>query len=357
MSLVSDLVAQKSARTALVVGAALAYALLCAVLAQPVGSLGIDRELAELYLLLAGWTLGLVVLLLFDHPSPRYAASSLTMIKAIWLNLGVVVTAFFVPPEVRVLLLVVPLFGVLYAALHLSRRQVASVTLITWLSYLLGSLLLMQRERVAAEGTLVLAFSLMLIAMFYMASEITSLRHAFERRRQRLDAAMQKLSDLALRDDLTGLYNRRYIMEVLNRQKALADRGHVGFTICYCDLDNFKVLNDRFGHQAGDRMLTGFAGIAEQVIRSVDFAARIGGEEFLLVLVDADAEVARHVATRLGQRTRTLPVVPEVPDYVLTVSMGIAEFRPGESVEELIQRADRAMYEAKAQGRDRIVIG
>jgi diguanylate cyclase (GGDEF)-like protein len=197
----------------------------------------------------------------------------------------------------------------------------------------------------------------MLGAMFFMASEVTALRKAFERRRHRLDAAMQKLADLAMRDDLTGLYNRRYIMEVLARQKALADRGHVGFTLCYCDLDHFKRVNDRFGHQRGDDVLREFGSLADQVVRSVDFVARFGGEEFLLVLVDADAEETRRVASRLGDRTRTLTVDAHHPDYRLSVSVGIAEFRPGETIEDVIQRADRALYQAKSSGRDLIVVG
>jgi diguanylate cyclase (GGDEF)-like protein len=197
----------------------------------------------------------------------------------------------------------------------------------------------------------------MLAAMYFMASEVTALRRAFERRRLRLDAAMQKLADLAMRDDLTGLYNRRYIMEVLARQKALADRGHVGFTLCYCDLDHFKRVNDRFGHQRGDDVLREFGDLAGQVVRSVDFVGRFGGEEFVLVLVDADAEEARRVAERLGEHTRGLKVDPNHPDYRLSVSVGIAEFRPGESIEDVIQRADRALYRAKSSGRDLVVVG
>jgi diguanylate cyclase (GGDEF)-like protein len=185
---------------------------------------------------------------------------------------------------------------------------------------------------------------------------VTALRKAFERRRMRLDSAMQKLSDLAMRDDLTGLYNRRYVMEVLTRQKALADRGHVGFTLCYCDLDHFKRINDRYGHQRGDDVLREFGALADQVVRSVDFVARFGGEEFLLVLVDADAEEARRVAARLGDRTRGLPLDARQPEHHLTVSVGIAEFHPGEGIEDVIQRADRALYQAKSSGRDLIVI-
>ena len=197
----------------------------------------------------------------------------------------------------------------------------------------------------------------MVVAMVFMASEVTALRTAFERRREELDGAVEQLADLAMRDELTGLYNRRYIMEVLARQKALADRGRIGFTLCYCDLDHFKLINDRYGHQMGDRVLMDFAQVAQSVVRSADFVARLGGEEFLLVLVGADLNTATGVSERLCERTKFLAVAPEVADFRLTVSVGIASFGVGERVEDVIQRADGALYSAKASGRDRIVVG
>jgi diguanylate cyclase (GGDEF)-like protein len=146
-------------------------------------------------------------------------------------------------------------------------------------------------------------------------------------------------------------------MDVLGRQKALADRGHLSFTLCYCDLDHFKRINDRYGHQTGDRVLREFAGVAASVVRSVDFVARLGGEEFLLVLVGADEARAERVAERLCGRTRALAMIPEDPDYRQTVSVGLAAFRPEERIEDVIRRADRALYSAKSQGRDQIVRG
>jgi diguanylate cyclase (GGDEF)-like protein len=350
---VSELVVLKPAKTALLLSAVAAYGVVCALMAGPAAGVN------ELYVLLVGWVLGMGALLALDQPVGRFGAGALTMLKALWLNLGVVASSLFVAPELRLVLLTVPLFGVLYAALHLTRRQVAIVTIITWLGYLAGAMALLGsgQEQTTAEWRLVGAFTLMLLAMFFMASEVTALRRAFERRRHRLDAAMQKLADLAMRDDLTGLYNRRYVVEVLARQKALADRGHVGFTLCYCDLDHFKRVNDRFGHQRGDDVLREFGALAEQVVRSVDFVARFGGEEFLLVLVDADAREAGRVAARLGDHTRALEVDARHPDYRLSVSVGIAEFRPGETIEDVIQRADRALYQAKSSGRDLVVVG
>jgi diguanylate cyclase len=350
LSFVSDLAQFRPPPGTAVLGAVVGYGVVCALVvvsAAPEGG-------GPLLLLLAGWILGLGVMLFLEHTPGRVLPGALIVAKALWINVGLVTSALFAPPGARVLLLTVPLLGVLYAALHLSRRHVGAVTLVTWAIYLIGIL--------AADGAvpnggltevqLAVVFSLMLLAMFFMAGEVVALRDAFERRRQRLDGALQKLSDLVMRDDLTGIYNRRYIMDVLTRQKALADRGNVGFTLCYCDLDHFKRINDRFGHQRGDDVLREFAGLAERVVRSVDYVARFGGEEFLLVLIGADAHEAERVVARLAERTRRLAVHPHYPDHRLTVSVGIAEFRPGESVEDVIQRADRALYRAKSAGRD-----
>jgi diguanylate cyclase len=351
--LVTGLATFKPPRTTLVLGAVVAYGWLCAFMAGP----SFTAAGSSLYLLLTAWIIGLAVLLMLDDSSGRFGKGGLTVSKALWLNVGVVASSLYVPSNARVLLLTVPLFGILYAALYVSRGKLALVTVVTWCSYLLGALAVLPDPEYAAmtEGRLALAFTLMLLAMFFMASEVTALRNAFERRRRRLDAAMQKLADLAMRDDLTGLCNRRYVMEVLARQKALADRGNVGFTLCYCDLDHFKRINDRFGHQRGDDVLREFAVLTEQVVRSVDFVARFGGEEFLLVLIGADAVEAGRVVARLSERTRRLQVDPNHPDYRLSVSVGIAEFRPGERIEDVIQRADHALYRAKSAGRDLVV--
>jgi diguanylate cyclase (GGDEF)-like protein len=231
------------------------------------------------------------------------------------------------------------------------------------LSYLIGVLGLevtigigLGTSAAPVEPMLLIAFTLMLAAMVYMGGEVTALRAAFARRRDRLGEAMEQLAELAMRDELTGLYNRRYIMDVLAQQSALATRENVGFTLLYCDLDHFKKINDRFGHKAGDRVLCEFGRLASGVVRSVDYVARIGGEEFLLVLVGADKSEAIAVAERLGERTRHLTVAPGELDFLLTVSTGIAGFRPGERVEDVIQRADLALYRAKSGGRDQIIV-
>ncbi|MEM8767857.1 MAG: GGDEF domain-containing protein [Pseudomonadota bacterium] len=352
----SDLGESRSLRILLVLCGLGIYALFCLGLARS-GYLQVTGN--AFALLLGVWIVVFLGLLFADESHGRFDAGTLTFSKALWCNIGVVVTAALVPHVLRLLLLMVPLIGVLYGALHLDRRHMLIIALVTWVSYLVSAALLgvLRAADPAFEALVAVAFTCMLAAMTVMAAEVTALKVAFERRRERLNEAMAQLSDLAMRDELTGLCNRRYVMDVLARQKALADRGHLSFTVCYCDLDHFKAINDRYGHHRGDQVLKDFAEVAESVVRSVDFVARLGGEEFLLVLVGADEDTAERVANRLCARTRMLAMVPEAPDYRLTVSVGVAAFRRGERVEDVIQRADRALYRAKAQGRDQIVRG
>ncbi len=341
------------AQTATVLGSVLA---LCVVLAQ-IGYLPVTST--AFVLLLGVWSTGLGGMLLADDTAGRFDPGTLTFSKAVWCNVGIVITALLVPHPVRLLLLVAPMFGVLYTALRLDRAQMLMVAGVTWLTYACGMTLLLALGSAEARFELLigLGFTVMLAGMAVIGAEVTALKVAFERRRERLSEAMEQLADLAMRDELTGLYNRRYIMDVLSRQKALADRGHHGFALCYCDLDHFKRINDRYGHHVGDQVLKDFAQVAESVVRSVDFVARLGGEEFLLVLVGADSETAHAVAMRLCARSKFLAVIPGEPDYRLTVSVGIAKFRTGERVEDVIQRADQALYSAKSAGRDQIVLG
>ncbi len=283
---------------------------------------------------------------------------TVVLCRALWCNLGAVTLAVLVPDTIRLLLLVVPLFSVVYAAIHLARSQVMLVVLITAVLYALCVLYLFAFGRVDVEFELMsgTAFAMMLGGVMLLASDMQSLRDSLMERNHDLRETIERLQDMALKDDLTRLHNRRSIMEILARQKALADRGQQAFTLCYADLDHFKTINDRFGHAVGDVALRQFAELAQSVVRNVDYVARFGGEEFLLVLVDADEQMASQVAHRLAERTREMWVPGTDENFSLTVSVGITRYRSGERVDDVISRADDALYDAKHGGRDRVLI-
>ena len=171
-----------------------------------------------------------------------------------------------------------------------------------------------------------------------------------------LTTALRQIKQLAVKDELTSAFNRRYLSDFMVQQKAMADRHSYFFSLCYVDLDFFKRVNDRFGHSTGDAVLRQFADIAVQVLREIDCVARVGGEEFILVLSGTSEQDAQAAAERICFKLANLQVSQSDPNYRITASIGITAYRRHEAALETMGRADRALYEAKNNGRNRIVI-
>ncbi len=304
-------------------------------------------------LLLGIWAAGLVALMLWPV---QVTYEGRVIARVLWCNLGVVTFGALVPHSLRLVLLVAPVFSIFYAALHLRLSQVIWITGWTWVASIVCSAILVSQAGLLWEWELLLSagFLLVLGGALFLAAEVLRLRKRLDDRQLGMENLVGRMRDLAFRDELTGVASRRFIMGVLERQKALAERGQQ-FTLCYCDLDHFKEVNDEFGHAAGDAVLVQFASLASSVVRNIDYVARIGGEEFLLVLVGADQEAAEAVASRLRERTRALSV-GEVKARSLSVSIGVTSHQKGETIEATLARADRALYDAKRHGRDRVVV-
>jgi diguanylate cyclase (GGDEF)-like protein len=162
----------------------------------------------------------------------------------------------------------------------------------------------------------------------------------------------------SIRDPLTGLFNRRYLFEVMPKllQRARHGGGSIGLVVC--DIDHFKQFNDRYGHLAGDKVLMDFGIFLKGFVRSTDIACRFGGEEFLLVLPDLSLERVVQRAERLRQGMHYLQMEYEGQSLgQVTISAGVAMFPlHGATIEKLIGSADAALYQAKAAGRDRVRI-
>ena len=164
------------------------------------------------------------------------------------------------------------------------------------------------------------------------------------------------LADEAYTDTLTGLPNRRRFDEEFVRAAGSSTRRGAELAVAMIDIDRFKRYNDAFGHQAGDVALRRVGGaIAASVARSADFAARYGGEEFVVILEDTDLDGAFAVAERIRNEVLRLGIPTERNDS-LSVSIGVAARWPGEGVETLLRRADRALYAAKNAGRNRVAL-
>lgn len=168
-----------------------------------------------------------------------------------------------------------------------------------------------------------------------------------------------KLQHLATTDGLTGISNRRSFDERLDEEWRRARRDDSPLTLILLDIDEFKRYNDSYGHVAGDACLRGLASVlTDSVHRAADFVARYGGEEFAIILPDSRLEGALIVAESIAHRLRQLAIAHEMcGSGIVTVSMGIAELQPEQDTTELIRAADRELYRAKQEGRNRICWG
>jgi two-component system, cell cycle response regulator len=186
-----------------------------------------------------------------------------------------------------------------------------------------------------------------LLARVSSAVQIKKLQDELRQRNAELDR-------MSRTDVLTGLYNRRHLDEELVRRHSDASRHHQLISLLLLDIDHFKRINDTYGHPAGDQVLRTFADRLRTVLRAGDIAGRWGGEEFLVVLPRTDLAGAREVAERIRFITAFEPVVADGKEIDLTVSGGCA-LGPGDSVEAVVSLADKALYEAKQAGRNRVI--
>lgn len=275
----------------------------------------------------------------------------------IWTTFALVLSAYYVD-QVRLCVMImffailqVGVFRVRFAGFAvLAGLAVAGYGLIIWLV----SRWHPEAIDVTAEVIQWSAFTLMTTAFVVLAAEISGIRAQLTERNGQLGEIVERIQEMAIKDELTGLYNRRHAMERLRKIREMANRGAFQFVVAYVDLDLFKQVNDNHGHQVGDDVLRVFAETARKQVSGRDFCARLGGEEFLLVLVKTDMAQGERVAERLRAAMETARI-PSAPGLHVTTSVGLAKFQPGESVETLLTRADDALYQAKESGRNRVV--
>lgn len=185
-------------------------------------------------------------------------------------------------------------------------------------------------------------------------------RNKMELEKSRLEIEKQnkRLKEMSIRDGLTGLYNFRYFQELLNREFLLAKRNHSDLSCFMIDLDYFKDVNDTFGHTFGDYVLRNFASLTQDITRKTDILCRYGGEEFVLLLPHTSLEGARILAEKFRQRAERFHYIQKNHSKYVTISIGISSYLTHQPVtaDELVNFADRALYRAKADGRNNVKI-
>lgn len=255
------------------------------------------------------------------------------------------------------------LCAVALPALFGDRGTLWRLAVFGWLAYagVTGLKLLPPAEFAAGVWLQLLAVALLALAALLVYAALVEERQRAARLAQaRLAYALREARHHAERDQLTHSYSRRYIMDLLAREKGRSDRSGERFSICLLDIDHFKAVNDLYGHQTGDRILATFVRRIRRELRTMDSVnggalpralGRFGGEEFLVILPGTGLQGALRCAERMRQAVVSRPFNGL---HQITASIGIAEYETGETLEQLLRRCDEALYAAKRAGRNRV---
>ncbi len=173
---------------------------------------------------------------------------------------------------------------------------------------------------------------------------------------EHLKEELDKYKEMAIIDELTGIFNRRGILDLLKREVARSERFNLPLSIAMVDVDDFKRINDTFGHVTGDKVLKAVALIMKSAIRRIDMLGRYGGEEFLIIFPNTPKDNARVAAEKLRKEVESHKFKYRDQEFRVTISLGVAEYTYGDSVEVLISKADEALYKAKRAGKNRVEI-
>jgi len=297
------------------------------------------------------------VLLIRTDLNLRFRDPSMTAAQIIAPLWPAIYLMFFVTdPQARTAFLLLATGGLLYGMLALSRRGMLFVGWVIVLAYLilLMSLQILAPSRVdwRVESIVVFAYVTVLMLVAYLGSYIAGLRNKLKRQNA-------QLTELATRDSLTQLPNRRSVMERLEQERSRFERrspDNTALCVSMLDIDHFKDINDTWGHDAGDAVLRRIGVALQDCMRKGDFIGRFGGEEFVVILPETTLDVAQTAALRIQQTVAGL-VFPELPDGErVTVSQGLASYCSGASIADTLKRADQALYEAKQAGRNQVVL-
>jgi diguanylate cyclase len=274
-------------------------------------------------------------------------------------SMAIMIAFTYVAPEAGVMFLC-SLFTVFaFSSLRSTPRQTATIW--TAMSLGLAGLFLLTDKPISMPHgnylerlATMLVFILTIGRCMFIGIFSSSMKQSLYQRGLKLKEAYKRIEELAELDELTGSFNRRCIMRMLDEEIGRAGRSGAPCSIALIDLDWFKRINDAYGHPTGDEVLRTFAITVFANIRPIDRFGRYGGEEFLLVLPDVSRDGACRMLDRLRAIIAELDWSAFSPGMRVTISAGVATLRAAENPDTLLARADSALYAAKAQGRNRI---
>lgn len=290
----------------------------------------------------------------FEDPSMTLAQCAVAMFWILILMIS--------SPESRDVMLMVYVVTMLFGIFQLNRNEFVVLTAFAIFGYIAVILgdhsLRVDPQSMARELLRLAVLTTMMIWSAAFGVYVSNLKQTLRHQNNKLRRAFDTANNQAQRDSLTRTFNRRYIMNSIEQEKIVADEENRIFSVAIFDLDHFKRVNDNYGHQAGDLVLAEFTQRASGVLRSMDEVrrrghpmGRYGGEEFIVMLSGTSLPGAE----RCSERIRKLTEEKEFSEKIaVTVSVGVAQYRIGEDIKDTIQRADRALYDAKMLGRNRV---
>lgn len=257
---------------------------------------------------------------------------------------------------VLLLLALLMVFGMFN--LRPAQQRFANTCAVVWMAAVMAAMAWLQPDRFPPQVELIqfLMLACVLPVVSVLGSQLTSIHNRLNAQKHELSVALERIQQLATRDELTGLFNRRHMMSLLEFHSRQIKRTGAEFCLALIDLDHFKRINDAHGHGVGDMVLRGFAQHASVILRESDVMARWGGEEFLVLFPDTRLEQAELGLRRLRDMLEGLVMVADLPELRTHFSAGVTECLPGEAIQAVIERADQALYAAKARGRNCTVV-
>ena len=292
--------------------------------------------------------------------SRRFKDPALTLAQILY-AVTCCAAAFVIAGPARGVTLPILAIILMFGIFGLTTRQMLGVLVYSLVAFGVASGVVAARDEPDYPTVVAAAYVGMVVVVLlsstFLTTRVQSTREHLRRQKAELAQALEQIRQLATHDDLTGLLNRRAMLDRMQLEQRRSLRSGSPLLIAQLDIDHFKAVNDTHGHAAGDLVLQSFADTVRRNVRDTDVLARWGGEEFVLLLCDTPAADAVALMERLRQAVQAMqvPVPQSGGPITVTVSIGLARHTPADPLAGTLERADQALYAAKAGGRNRVV--
>ena len=299
------------------------------------------------------------VFVLVSGLNKRFFDPSLTTIQMIW-SVSAIMIAVYFSNEQREALLMLTFLVIIFGGFHYSKARVYGMVFYSLILYLFVICFLKDFHvvpiNIAQEMVVFFIYAIVLFGCNILVLEVISAKKALKDKSELLKGNLQKIEIESITDPLTGIGNRRYLQKILKSQMSMVERSdQYFFSISMIDIDHFKDVNDKFGHDMGDKVLQKLCGILNYALRESDTFGRFGGEEFIVISPLTHAKQTVEFAERMRILVQNTIFDKKLNLYI-TISIGVTVYKDSEALDTILKRVDEALYEAKNKGRNQVVI-